>query len=84
MPTESSFVLDATKLIHNRGAIFFDGIEMASSKRRFWVLEKAGTVTFILDENKLKPDARLTISGLKTAAYDSLNSTDYLDEAYIE
>jgi len=50
------------------GAIVFTenyGNQMYPKKRRFWALEKAGTVKFTLEGIKFKPDTRLTITGFK-------------------
>jgi len=55
--------LDATTLPEERGAIVFNGKKLPSQRRRFWVIEKAGTVNFTLEENELKSDSRLTITG---------------------
>jgi len=75
-------VLDATTLPGGRGTLVFDENRTFSRKRRFWVLEKAGTVKFTLDANDLKEDSRLTISGFKTT--EELNSSGFLEEAYIK
>jgi len=56
-------VLDATTLPQGLGGIVFDGKVMPQRKRRFWVLERAGTVKFTLVTNDLKPDSRLTLTG---------------------
>jgi len=83
--TESPFVLDMTTLPYGRGAIFFEGNKTSARKRRFWVLEKAGTVKFTLDPNDLKADSRLTISRFKTVNYIFAQATtDYLEEVYMK
>jgi len=79
---ESPFILDATTLPAGVGAIIFNGNKMPTRNgRRFWVLERAGTVKFTLDSNDLKLGTRLTISGFLAVKYDSL---EYLDEVYIK
>jgi len=65
-----------------RGAIVFDGKELPPRKRRFWTLEKAGEMRFILENNKLEEYSRITISGFKTT--ENWNSEDHLDEVYIK
>jgi len=69
--------LDATTLSGGRGAIVFDGSENSAQKKRFWVIEKAGTVKFTLEENELKPESRLTITGFHMYGHKS-------DESYVE
>jgi len=69
--------LDTTTLIKERGAIVFDGNVMTARKRRFWVIEKAGTVKFALDKNNLKADSRLTISGFKIINYKTNQPFSY-------
>jgi len=82
---ESPFVLDVTTLPGGRGAIVFEGNKTSARRRRFWVLERAGTVKFTLDDNDLKADSRLTISGFKTVNYKyDQPTTDYLEEVYIK
>jgi len=78
---ESPFVLDASKLLGGRGAIVFNGSDMSWRKRRFWIMEKAGTVKFTLHANELKSDSRLTIAGLKSV---ECISTDDLEEINIK
>jgi len=63
--TESPFVLDATTLPEEQGAIVFDGNDKSQRRNRFWVIEKAGTVKFTLEQNELQPDSRLTITGFQ-------------------
>jgi len=63
--SESPFVLDATRLPEGQGAIVFNGNKTSPQKRRFWAIEKAGTVKFTLQENALEPDSRLTITGFR-------------------
>jgi len=50
-------------LRNGRGGIVFDGNGMPPLKRRFWVLEKAGTMKFTLDPYYLKPESSLTKFG---------------------
>jgi len=58
---------------------------MSTRKSIFWVLEKAGTAKFTLDDNDLEPDARLTISGFKITNYIYGQPTsDYFEEVYIK
>jgi len=79
---ESPFVLDASTLTNGRGEIVFNGNKMSPRKRRFWILEKAGTVKFTMENNNLKLDSRITISGLEnTKKHDS---KEFLDEVYIK
>jgi len=64
---------------NRRGAIVFDGNKMSDRKRRFWVLEKAGTVRFLLEKNDLKPDSRLTIS-----EFPKYNSGTHISQVFIK
>jgi len=61
-----TFVLDASTLQGGLGAIVFDGKETSLRKRTFWVLENAGEMRFILENNNLTPDSRVSISGFWT------------------
>jgi len=79
---EFPFVLDVSTLHDGRGAIVFDGKEMVPRRRRFWTLERAGEMTFTLENNELHPHSRITISGFKTTV--GRNSDDHLDEVYIK
>jgi len=74
--SESPFVVDATTLPEGRGAIVFDGNGKSPRSRTFWVIEKAGTVKFTLNENNLTADSRLTITGFRW--------TGDTDEVYIK
>jgi len=74
-------------LPEGRGKIVFNGKGMSPRKRRFWIMEKAGTVKFTLETNALKSDCRLTITGFKDASYYDLavRPTSYhLNEVYIK
>jgi len=65
-----------------RGRIFYDGNEMSTRKRRFWILERAGEMRFTLDNNELTPDSRITISGFKKTEWK--DSPHYLEEVYMK
>jgi len=82
--TEAPFVLNVSTLHDGRGAIVFDGKKMSPRKRRFWILERAGEMSFIiiLQNNDLEPDSRITISGFR--ATEKWSSPDHLDEVYIK
>jgi len=73
---ESPFILDATTLLVGRGNIVFDGNGKSPRRRRFWVIEKAGTVKFTLEENELKPECRLTVTGF--------HNIEFANEVYIK
>jgi len=73
---ESPFLVNAKELPGGSGGLIFDGNQFSLRKRRYWILENAGTIKFTLDKNNLKPDSRLTISGF--------DSTLDIDEFYIE
>jgi len=60
----------------------YDGNKMSPQKRRFWILEKAGTGRFTVENNHLKLGSRITISGFKTT--EKYTSADFLDEVYIK
>jgi len=73
-------VLDATTLLQGgRGRIVFDGNKKPQRNRRFWALEKAGTVKFTLVRNLLKINYDLIITGFQTGSYDAEE-----DEVYTE
>jgi len=52
---------------------------MPQRTKRFWVLEKAGTVKFTLVRNLLKINYDLIITGFQTGSHDTEE-----DEIYIE
>jgi len=79
---ESPLVLDVSTLPDGQGAIVFDENQMSQRKRRFWVLEKGGEMRFTMDDNYLKPESRITISGFKTT--EKWSFSDYINEVYIE
>jgi len=82
MQKESPFVLDVSTLPNGLGSIVFDENYNSLRKRRFWVLEKAGTIKFIVVKIHFNKGFRITIFGFKTTA--NRNSEDYLDEVYIK
>jgi len=65
---ESPFVLDVSTLPENRGAIVFEGNALALRKRRFWVLDKAGRITFTVVKTDFSPGSFITIYGFKTTS----------------
>jgi len=79
---ESPFVLDVTNLPNRLGSIIFDGNDMPQQKRRFWILEKAGTIKFTVVKHDFMPGSLITISGFKTTL--DIKSKDFLEEVYIK
>jgi len=79
---ESPFDLNVSTLPEGRGAIVFDGDKMSLCHRRFWILQKAGTVRLTMENNELQRDSRITISGFKTT--EQKDSGDHLGEVYIK
>jgi len=72
---DKNFMVTLDASTRREGVIQFSG-NVSDVRRRFWILEKTGKVTFYLDLNKLTPGSRLTISGLDDTG--RLSNEDYL------
>jgi len=48
------------------GSIWFDGNSNFLRKRRFWVLENAGTITFTVRKTDFSPGSFITVHGFNT------------------